>query len=58
MAGKSAVKILFQRFEDAGADALAQGFTELDVFAGYAKGHGLASGCSPEPNAAPRQSPT
>src|SRR4029077_14058616 len=56
MAGKSAIEILFERFEDAGADALAQSFTELDVFAGYTKGHGWTSGCSPEPNAAPRQS--
>src|SRR5690242_10311770 len=48
MAGKSAVEILFERFEDSGADAFAQSLTELDLFAGYAKGHGWTSGCRPE----------
>src|ERR1041385_169940 len=51
MAGKSAVEILLERFEDAGADALTQGFAELDVFAGYAKGHGWP------PVAVPNQTP-
>src|SRR5690242_19247867 len=51
MAGKSAVEILFERFEDAGADAFAQSLAELDLFAGYAKGHGLP------PVAVPNQTP-
>jgi hypothetical protein len=48
MAGIAAIKILIGHFSDPTADAIAQSFAEIKIFAGNTKGHNnLRQYCSP-----------